>query len=157
MKKEIQKILENSVKEAYGSDLELPEIEVIRPKEEKFGDFTSNIAMVLAGKLKKNPMEIAEEIVELINGQIAEIEKVEVVKPGYVNFYLSEKYFQNKVEEIIQKEKKYGKQPNKGISINNEFISANPTGPLHIGNGRGGFYGDVLSKVLEKAGRKECN
>jgi arginyl-tRNA synthetase len=86
------------------------------------------------------------------------LEKIEIAVPGYINFYLSSKYFQDKVLEIKKKGNDFGKSGiGNGIKINNEFISANPTGPLHLGNGRGGFYGDALSNVLRKAGYDVTN
>ncbi len=193
MKKQIAKILKNAIlklqREVGLGDFEIPEIIIDYPKEDKFGDYTSNIAMILAKKIGKNPMEIANQIAELLNGQIADIdknpsptlslekgeskippfekgglrgifafEKIEVAVPGYINFYLSKKYLQNKIVEINDIGNDFGKSEiGKGIKINNEFISANPTGPLHLGNGRGGFYGDALSRILRKAGFEVVN
>jgi arginyl-tRNA synthetase len=161
------------------SDFELPEIQAEYTKNDKFGDYSSNIAMVLAKKVGKDPMEIAEAIKDAIchserseesrniksNDTITEsfanaqddtvknFEKIEVAAPGYLNFYLSKKYLQDVVKKINAEKENFGaSQKGKGIKINNEFISANPTGPLHLGNGRGGFYGDSLSKILRKAG-----
>ena len=120
-------------------------------KNEKFGDYTSNVAMILAKKIGNSPIEIAEAIKAQIKSK--DFKKIEVAAPGYINFYLSEKYLQEKIAEINKKKEEYGSSVvGKGIKVNNEFISANPTGPLHLGNGRGGFYGDCLSNVLKKAG-----
>jgi len=81
-----------------------------------------------------------------------------VAAPGYINFYLSQKYLQDKVAEINRAENNFGNSEiGRGIKINNEFISANPTGPLTVGNGRGGFYGDSLSRILRKAGYEVAN
>jgi arginyl-tRNA synthetase len=81
-----------------------------------------------------------------------------VANPGYLNFYLSNEYLQNKVEEINSQKENFGQsKTGNGMRINNEFISANPTGPLTVGNGRGGFYGDSLSKILRKAGYEVTN
>jgi arginyl-tRNA synthetase len=165
MKKEIQKILKEAIKALQKDKIwpvfKLGEIQVDYPNEEKFGDYSSNIAMLLAKKVGKNPMEIAEQIVKLLNGQIVSdmgLEKIEMVAPGYINFYLSEKYLQNKVLEINKAKENFGKSEiGKGLKVNNEFISANPTGPLTVGNGRGGFYGDALSNVLRKAGFEVVN
>ncbi|EKD58658.1 MAG: hypothetical protein ACD_56C00077G0009 [uncultured bacterium] len=85
-------------------------------------------------------------------------EKVEVAAPGYINFYLSKEYLQNSIQEINEEKEKFGNSEiGKGIRINNEFISANPTGPLTVGNGRGGFYGDSLSRIFRKAGFEVTN
>ncbi|KKQ00956.1 MAG: arginyl-tRNA synthetase, partial [Candidatus Moranbacteria bacterium GW2011_GWD2_36_198] len=158
MKNEIQKLIESALNEAKKandwSDFEMSEIIVEYPKSEQFGDYTTNIAMILAKKVGKNPMEIAEIVnLQLTTYNLQQFEKIEVAAPGYINFYLSKKYLQEIVEKInVEKEKFGNSEIDKNIKINNEFISANPTGPLHLGNGRGGFYGDSLSRVLKKAG-----
>lgn len=159
MKKDIKKLLNEAVlqtKEANSwPDFDLPEITIDYAKNEQFGDYATNVAMVLAGKIGKKPMEIAKTVLNVLNDQIVKnekFEKVEVAAPGYINFYLSKKYLQNKISEINKEKERFGNsQIGKKIKISNEFISANPTGPLHLGNGRGGFYGDALSKVLRKA------
>lgn len=141
------------------SDFDVFEIDVDYTKGEQFGDYTSNIAMVMAKKVGKSPMEIAEKIsFQLLVSSFQEFEKIEVAQPGYINFYLSKKYFQNIVSEIQKEGDKFGNSEiGKGTKINNEFISANPTGPLHLGNGRGGFYGDSLSRIFRKAGFEVTN
>ncbi|MDD5464373.1 MAG: arginine--tRNA ligase [Candidatus Moranbacteria bacterium] len=157
MKNEIQKLIESALNEAKKandwSDFEMSEIIVDYPKSEQFGDYTTNVAMILAKKVGKNPMEIAEIInLQLTTYNLQQFEKIEVAAPGYINFYLSKKYLQEIVEKInVEKEKFGNSETGKNIKINNEFISANPTGPLTVGNGRGGFYGDSLSRVLRKA------
>ncbi|MEI7890800.1 MAG: arginine--tRNA ligase [bacterium] len=188
MKKEIQKILKNALIEAKKVNnwaiFDDFEIIVEYPKAEQFGDYTSNVAMVLAKKIGKSPMEIAEILKNLIchygldpessefhqtannldsrfhgNDTVEDIfEKIEVANPGYLNFYLSKKYLQSVVEKISTEKENFGNSGiGKNIKINNEFISANPTGPLHLGNGRGGFYGDSLSRILRKAGFEVTN
>jgi arginyl-tRNA synthetase len=150
MKEEIKKLIGNALQNL---GYEIKEAEVDYPKNENFGDYTTNIAMILSRNAKKNPMEIAEKLkTKIENLKIKDVfEKIEIIKPGYINFYLSKEYLQNKVKEINELENKFGdSQIGKGIKINNEFISANPTGPLHLGNGRGGFWGDVISKILKK-------
>jgi len=157
MKKELEKIIQKAVKDLFG--LEQVGFAVDYPKDEKFGDYATNAALVLAKKVGKGPLEIANQLKDQIeNLKYAEFGKIEVVAPGYVNFYLSEKFLQDKVAEIQSQGADFGKSEiGKGIKINNEFISANPTGPLHLGNGRGGFYGDALSRILRKAGFEVTN
>lgn len=158
MKKEIRKIIESAIEklqsEKIWPDFDMPEIVVESPKEEKFGDYTSNIAMVLSKILKKNPMEVAESIKNKVESiKPAEIEKIEIVKPGYINFYLSEKYFHDLIQKINSEEKDFGNSDlGKKQKVLLEFISCNPTGPIHLGNARGGPIGDVLANVLEKNG-----
>lgn len=140
---------------------ELPEVRVTQPKDEQFGEYTTNIALVLAKAAGKNPREIAESI----KGQLTKnseqeslFEKIEVAGPGHLNFYFSQAALSGIVSEILEKGGAYGDAGEKKEGkINNEFISANPTGPLHIGNGRGGIFGDVLARVLRKAGHDVTN
>jgi arginyl-tRNA synthetase len=155
----IKKVILNLQKEGSLSDFKAPEVFVDWTKEEKFGDYSSNIAMLLAKKAGKNPMEIAEIINrQLTTDNLQQFEKIKVAAPGYLNFYLSKEYLQNKIGEINSAKENFGQsETGKGIKVNNEFISANPTGPLHLGNGRGGFYGDSLSRVLRKSGVEVVN
>lgn len=152
MKKELGKIIQNAVKDLFG--LEQVDFAVDYPKDEKFGDYASNVALVLAKKVGKSPMEIAESLKSKVESlKSSEFGKIEIAAPGYVNFYLSEKFLQEKVAEINSEKEKFGNSDiGKNIKVNNEFISANPTGPLHLGNARGGFQGDSISKILKKAG-----
>ncbi|EKE20098.1 MAG: hypothetical protein ACD_8C00056G0023 [uncultured bacterium] len=158
MKENIQKLIENAVLEAKKAqnwaDFEMFEILVEYPKSEQFGDYTSNIAMILAKKVGESSMEIAENLkAEIEKLKSDDIEKIEVAQPGYLNFYLSKAYLQGVVEKISEEKEEFGNSEiGKNIKVNNEFISANPTGPLHLGNGRGGFFGDSLSRVLRKGG-----
>ncbi len=126
-----------------------------RPKDPNFGDYTTNVALIAAKKLKKSPQGVAEQLVEKLKKEkLEEIRAIEFVS-GFINFKLSDSYLQNQILEIIRLDSKYGSSDKyKGKKARVEFISANPTGPLHIGNARGGPIGDVLSNVLEKVGYK---
>ena len=131
-------------------------IEIFTPENEKFGHYSTNVALQLAKLQGKNPMEIAEEINLKLKAQSSKLfEKIETATPGFINFWLSEKSLQDELGEILKKNENYGSlKAGENKKINIEFISANPTGPLTIGNGRGGFCGDVLANVLEKSGYK---
>ncbi len=129
---------------------------VMRPTNDSFGDYTSNVALLIANQLGKSPVEVASMIQERI--AFPEIERVEVAGPGHLNFFLSQHYFSDLIGEILVKGNHYGDDLfGIGEKVNNEFISANPTGPLHLGNARGGFLGDTLSRVLRKAGYEVTN
>jgi len=139
---EIKKITEKAIKKLYKKEVD---VKIEQSANAIFGDYATNIAMIL----KKDPQEIAGVIKSAI------LEKVEVVPPGFINFFVSKEYLQKQVEEILKEKEKFGAlKIGKNKKVNVEFISANPTGPLHIGNGRGGFCGDVLANVLQKAGYK---
>jgi arginyl-tRNA synthetase len=118
------------------------------PKNKKFGDFATSIALKIAKDSETDPKKIAKDVASKIKSEM--IEKVEVAGPGFLNIFLAKKYLQDQVREIIKAGDKYGSNDiNKGKKIQVEFISANPTGPLTLGNGRGGFMGDTLANVLQ--------
>lgn len=141
---------------------DVPEIRVERPKDEQFGEYTTNVALVLSKLVKKSPMEIAEllknRLFDVAQSESSSFQKVEVVQPGHINFYLSQKEITSVIEKILKEKNEYGHSTlGAGAKVNNEFISANPTGPLTVGNGRGGFYADSVAKVLRKAGYEVVN
>lgn len=150
IKKELQEIIKESL---LKNNISFDESKIIieTPKEEKYGDYSSNIALLLTKILKKNPMDIANEIKNSINSNI--IDKIEIANPGFINFYLSKERLFAEVNKILIENKNYGKS-NIGASkkINIEYVSANPTGTLHIGHGRGATYGDNLSRILAYCG-----
>ena len=122
------------------------------PKDEQHGDFACNIAMLLAKALRMPPRKIAEAIAEGIETG-GEIEKIEVAGAGFINFYLSNSRLYDVIREIEEKGSDYGKiEMGKGKKVMVEFVSANPTGPMHMGNARGGALGDCMASVLEYAG-----
>jgi len=160
IREEIVKLIEKSIKELQKGGVlpkfDILEIQVEHPEEKTHGDYAVNVAMTIAKQVKKSPMEIAQNI----KNQISKIknnifEKIEVAKPGFINFFLSKEYLQKRVKEILKQGENFGKlEIGKGQKTQVEFISANPTGPLHIGNGRGAFFGDTLANILERAGYK---
>ena len=132
-------------------DVETDKIIIETPKDSKNGDYSTNIALVLTKILKDNPMNIANKIANEINDE--SIEKVEVASPGFINIYLTKKILLDEINNIINKDKMYGKNnTGKEEKINIEYVSANPTGTLHIGHGRGATYGDNLSRILSFCG-----
>ena len=143
------------------------EIEVFTPENEQFGHYSTNVSLRLAKIRGENPIQIAKKIKNLLSSMIARnfFKKVEVATPGFINFWISEKVLQNELKEILKQKNDYGRSrvnpPNpptggggQRSKIQIEFISANPTGPLTLANGRGGFMGDVLSNILEFCGYK---
>ena len=134
----------------------IPKISIDPPEQKIHGDYSSNIALEIARITKKDPLKIAELIkAKIQNFESKLFEKIETAKPGFINFFLSKEYLQEKVKEILEKKEQFGQLDfgkNKKVQV--EFISANPTGPLTVGNARGGPFGDVLGNVLKKAGFK---
>ena len=134
-------------------EFNLLDIMVEVPKNRENGDFSSNIAMQLTKVLRDNPRNIAEKIVDKIKENTKEIEKVEIAGPGFINIYLNDEYVFSGIENVLKADKDYGKLNignNKKIDI--EFVSANPTGILHLGTARGAAYGANLANIMSFAG-----
>jgi len=123
-----------------------------RPKSADHGDFSCNLAMILAKPLRQNPRAIAEQLIQALPKNV-QIEKVEVAGAGFINFYLAANTKHDIVKDILQAGEQYGhNQTGKGEKVQVEFVSANPTGPLHVGHGRGAAVGDCLSRLLAANG-----
>ncbi len=154
LKKVINKTLINTDFKLINTNFK---IEVFVPENDNFGHYSTNVALKLAKELKKLPMEIAKEIeLRIKNYELRIFEKIEVVQPGFINFWLTEKVLQSELKEILKQKNSYGRSKVKGqrSKAQIEFISANPTGPLTLANGRGGFMGHALSNILEFRGYK---
>ena len=139
--------------EAQKSAVAAVEIEIEVPKEKDHGDFSINTAMKLTKLLRKNPRETAQKIVDGINFENTYIERAEIAGPGFINFYLKNSWLCDGLKLALDMGADFGKT-NVGIGkkVMVEFVSANPTGPMHMGNARGGALGDGLASVLEWAG-----
>ncbi|HPX84907.1 MAG TPA: arginine--tRNA ligase [Bacilli bacterium] len=137
---------------AYNLEID-EEIFFEKPKDPSFGDYATNIAMRLAKSLRRSPLIIAKDIVEKIDYPRLHISKVEVAGSGFINFFIDRLYLASVIFSIITENEHFGDlQLGRGEKINLEFVSANPTGSLHIGHGRGASYGDSLARILRKAG-----
>lgn len=131
----------------------LPPFQVTIPADVSHGDFSANAALVSAKALKNNPRAIAQMIVEAAELQGTAFDKIEVAGPGFLNFFIGAGWFSEVVTKAISLGEEYGKTDmGKGKRVLVEFVSANPTGPMHIGNARGGAIGDSLSSLLQEAG-----
>ncbi len=137
---------------AQGWESTPPTFEISIPKEEKFGDFSTNVAMILASKIKSNPRQIAEKIkTELLKSE--SFSSVSVAGPGFINMTMKPSMWIDKLGDILDQKDEFGKSDTgKGAKALVEFVSANPTGPLHIGHGRGAAVGDCLARILKMAG-----
>lgn len=123
------------------------------PADSKNGDVSTNAAMVCARPFRNNPRKIAEAIVSKIDLNSSYFARCEVAGPGFINFFYSTEWYATVVATVLEQKEKYGETDlGAGKSVLVEFVSANPTGPMHIGNARGGAIGDCLASVLEKAG-----
>lgn len=123
------------------------------PKDSNFGDYSTNLAMRLAKALHKAPVVIANEIISKIDLEKNHLSKVEVAGAGFINFYIDNNFLSNIVFQINKEQENYGTcDYGQGKKVNIEFVSANPTGFLHIGHCRGAAYGDSLARIMKKAG-----
>ncbi|MCX5717039.1 MAG: arginine--tRNA ligase [Nitrospirae bacterium] len=151
MKKKLHYIIEGAVKQ-FG--IPIPEIVIELPKEDSFGDLATPAAMSLARILKKPPRKIAEDIVRAIAEKDV-FEKIEIAGPGFINFTFSKLYIYSELRVLIKDRSEFLRADiGKGKRIQIEFVSANPTGPLHLGHGRGAAVGAALSNLLSAAGYK---
>lgn len=131
----------------------LPDFTVEIPADKSHGDFAANTAMVCARAFKMPPRKIAELIIEKIDLDGSVFERVEIAGPGFMNFFLNKKWFADVAENVLAEKDDFGRTDfGKGKRVLVEFVSANPTGPMHIGNARGGAIGDCLASVLDWAG-----
>ncbi len=131
----------------------IPEVLIEKPREKNHGDFATNAAMVLAKQAKMPPRKLAELLVAKLEGQVEHLEGIEIAGPGFINFHLKKTWLAKVVPEVLAAGAEYGTTDvGQGTKIQVEFVSANPTGPLHMGNARGAGIGSVLAAVLAKAG-----
>lgn len=157
MKKGVNEIIRRAMARAQErgelAEGTLPPLIVEYPRDERHGDYTTNVAMTMAAQTGKPPRAIAETIVRFIEDAEGIIERVEVAGPGFINFFLKEAYWHYFLREADQQGKRYGEgELGKGKRALVEFLSANPTGPLHIGHGRIAAFGDSLANLLAKVG-----
>lgn len=155
MKHELEAALQNAVvqvtRECNASDGLFPVI-LTRPRQREHGDYAANIAMTMAAKLNKNPREIAERILEIIQWPDV-VEAADIAGPGFINISLKHASESEVVKRVISDGEKFGHaKVCNGERVNIEFVSANPTGPMHVGHGRGAVVGDALANVLATQG-----
>ena len=146
---------------AWPDGAERSPVEVERPADPVHGDFASNLAMKLARPYRMSPLAIATALAEELTREAADdpsatpIASIEVAAPGFLNLRLSDAALESTVAAILAEPSSWGRvAPIRPRSVNVEFVSANPTGPLHVGNARGAFIGDLLSRVLEAGGQR---
>ena len=157
MKSVIRQIISGALDKAKESgELELsmsPEIVVEKPKEEKFGDFSTSLSMVLAKSERKKPRDIAEILSRHLQNTENQVTSINIAGPGFINFKMDPSFFLTRLLKVAEEGDKYGSSnAGKGKQVLLEFVSANPTGPLHVGHGRGAAVGDMLGRLLKKAG-----
>ena len=142
-----------SVKETFALEAEDNMIMVERPRDPKMGDYSTNIAMRLAKSLHKKPVDIANELIVSLKGNLEEASEISVAGPGFINFKINESALSACINMILSEGKNYGKSDfGKSEKLLVEYVSANPTGDLHCGHARGAAWGDALCRILSEAG-----
>ena len=157
MKQAIKNLIYKALKQAYQkgdlSSLKFPEVEIEEPKARMHGDFSTNIAMIMASSQKMAPKKIAESIINHMDDSGSIILKVEIAGPGFINFYLRQSAWYPVLRRVYKEGERYGSSNmGKGEKIQVEFVSSNPTGPLHVGHGRGAAVGDSVGNILSFCG-----
>ncbi|MEJ7820227.1 MAG: arginine--tRNA ligase, partial [Rubrobacteraceae bacterium] len=135
---------------AYG--VELDGVYVERPSEVSHGDFASNVALANAKVFRRNPREVAEGLREALDESF--VDKVEVAGPGFLNFWLSPDALWGGIEGLLREGEDFGRRESSGVPVLLEFVSANPTGPMHVAHGRHAAFGDSLARIMAAAGMK---
>jgi len=149
----IQDALDAALQKGQLPEFTLPYIEVEAPANPNHGDYAANAAMVLASQAKQNPRKIAQIIQDNITDPENVIEKIQIAGPGFINFFIRDNMWYNALKAIAENREKYGHLAlGGGKQVQVEFVSANPTGPLHIGHARGAVVGDVIANLLSSTG-----
>jgi len=153
LKARIDTCFQDGVQRGLWTDAAAEGYTVEVPRYEGQGDFSTNMALVVAGKEKRNPREVASQITDLLRGHRDFIGKIEIGGPGFVNFFLQDQVWRSVLAPILEKDNAFGLTDiGHGMKVMVEFVSANPTGPLSIGHGRNGILGDTIARLLEAVG-----
>lgn len=145
--KDLLKVKIHEVVTSLGVEVSLNDIIIENTKDNTHGDYASNVAMKLSRNFAKSPREVASLIVDKLS--LDEIDHIEIAGPGFINFYVKQGSLTNVVSKIIKEDENYGRSEKKNVKVNVEFVSANPTGDLHVGHARGAAIGDAISRILE--------
>jgi arginyl-tRNA synthetase len=153
MKSYLRKIISEALSKLDIESQSQPEIQLEKPNDPSHGDVSANIAMLLAGALRDNPRNIAQQIIDNLEYDSDKITAVEIAGPGFINFRYAENYLYDELQTVLDKQDKFGKTDSlNGQKILVEFVSANPTGPLTVGHGRNAVLGDTIARLLEWTG-----
>ncbi|OLU47149.1 arginine--tRNA ligase [Faecalibaculum rodentium] len=148
----LRNAVSEALKQAFDLDKPADEIVIETPRSREHGDFAANTAMQLARVLHRNPRQIAEALAQAVDREKYGIQSVEVAGPGFLNFTMAQDSFAAAVGQILREKSDYGNGAPNGIRVNLEYVSANPTGSLHLGHARGAAWGDSVSRIMKKAG-----
>ena len=150
----LKEVLRNAIISlGFVEDYKVEQIVIEIPKDKAHGDYSSNIAMQLTKVLRRNPREIASQIIEAIDKDAGNIDHVEIAGPGFINLFLKKDAMTSIIKEVLEEDTHYGESNfGKGVKYNVEFVSANPTGDLHLGHAKGAAVGDCICRIMKAAG-----
>ncbi|MCL6540709.1 MAG: arginine--tRNA ligase [Roseiflexus sp.] len=153
LKEKILEAIKKAIEEKSIQVERIPEFYMEVPQDKSHGDFAANVAMLIAREARMAPRKIAEIVAQALDISDTQIEKVEVAGPGFINFHLRSTWANGVILDILRERQNFGRQElGGGMKIQVEFVSANPTGPMHMGNARGAALGDALSSILKLSG-----
>ena len=160
MKDQLQDLIKKCIQDLISKGILIempPNVRLDHTKDNSHGDYATNIALMLSKQAKMNPVDLAKIIVDQLE-ESSFINKIEIAGPGFINFFISDESSSSVVSEIIDQEALYGSSEiGQGKKVLLEYVSANPTGPLHVGHGRGAAYGATISNLLRAVGFKVDN
>ena len=153
----LKQVLKDAVKKAFDQDLDIENIVIEIPKDKSHGDYSTNVAMQLTRVLKNNPRVIAQSIVDSLDMEQGAIEKCDIAGPGFINFTIKNTSLAEIITRVLNEQDNYGhNDTGKGLKVNVEYVSANPTGDLHLGHARGAAWGDSITRLMKASGYDVC-
>ena len=149
----LKQALANAAKAAFDAEVVASNVVIEIPKDKNHGDYSSNIAMQLTRVLRNNPRVIAQGLIDHLDKEAASIESVEIAGPGFLNFKMSNASLTSVIDKVLSQGDNYGKNDSgAGKKVNVEYVSANPTGDLHLGHARGAAWGDSITRLMNFSG-----
>ena len=150
----LKKVLQKAIIDLkFVEDYPLEQIVIEIPKDKAHGDYSTNMAMQLTKVLRRNPREIAKSIIDALDLEAGHIERVEIAGPGFINLFLKKDAMTSVIKDVLDEQDHYGYSDfGQGIKYNIEFVSANPTGDLHLGHAKGAAVGDSICRIMKAAG-----
>ena len=149
----LKQAIVDALKKAYDVDMEVQKVIIQIPKIKEHGDYSSNLAMQAKKMINANPREIAQKIIDCLDFEQAQLESCEIAGPGFINFKVKNASLTQIIDKVLLEDQNYGcNDSGKGLKVNVEYVSANPTGNLHLGHARGAAWGDCITRLMKASG-----
>lgn len=153
----LKTVIRSALVKAFDEEISMDSILIEIPKDKGHGDYSTNIAMQLARTLKKNPREIAQGLVDALDKEAGSIDRCEIAGPGFINFVMNTQALTDVIDKVLKAQDRYGEnESGNHMKINVEYVSANPTGDLHLGHARGAAWGDSVTRLMKASGYDVC-